>query len=474
MSVCALKFDAAPNHPTKGAAIKLSGVLVTTPTTSVGGNTLSIFIQDQQTNSVLSGRYSGINVQFPSGSVSTPKLGDVINLDGIYQETQLSDGRTARSVTANQIDSTGHGAVSPVLLESADQVATGGPDSDAYEGVLIRFAEVTITQPTVTLDKGPMPGAFRIEGSLIVAPDLYSFQTPALGLQFSALTGVLHLTATGPAASEYTLDPRFASDTVAKNAAAVVTTIRDLQDPSSPGAPAETCHNDSGTQTIGKCANADLHGVIVTGVEGYVSKNLRALWVQDPNSPDGRFAGIKVTYKKASLPYTPTLGDTVHVTGQSILYQGGMQLQFATVTQEAASQDMPVIAPTIVQATDIARRSPDTHTYEGVLVEVQNAIVDQACVEDSKLRDEGNWTLVGDVMMGTDWIYTYIGGFRPSSVQCLDSAGEPTGACDCMAHTRPADERKAGDRFSSITGIVDFAYGDYQLNPRSDSDLVKE
>src|SRR5262249_50498499 len=147
------------------------------------------------------------------------------------------------------------------------------------------------------------------------------------------------------------------------------------------------------------------------------------------------------------LPLIPSIGDTVHVVGQAILFEGGMQIQNPTITEEDASAngDPVVIAPTIVEAGDVARRNPDTHTYEGVLVQIQNAVVDQACVDDTSLRDDGNWLLQGDVLMGTDWIYAYVGGFRPTSIACLDAAGEPTGACDCMAHTRPNDQRTTGD-----------------------------
>jgi hypothetical protein len=302
---------------------------------------------------------------------------------------------------------------------------------------------------------------------------MYNVPNPQLGLQFSALVGVLQLATDAVDSGAYILTPRFSNDVVLKSASSVVTSIVDLQDPTSPGAPAQTCENPNGTTTVGKCATANLTAVVVTAVDGYVSKNLRGLWVQDPNVTDGQFAGIKVTYPKAGLPYMPAIGDVVDVKATSILYRGGMQLQAATITPNATFTASIAIAPVTVPATALDRKDPNTHTYEGVLVQVDNAVVDQACVEDTSLRDQGGWTLVGDVLVGTDWFYAYDGGLRDSSLMCLDAAGEPTGACSCAAHSRPADMRKAGDTFSQLIGIVDFAYGDYQLNPRGDSDLVK-
>jgi hypothetical protein len=274
-------------------------------------------------------------------------------------------------------------------------------------------------------------------------------------------------------AMEYALSPRFEADLVTKTEAAYVRNIRDLQDPDSPGAPQETCRNDSGSAKIGKCATALLRGVVVTAVGAYVSKNLRAIFVQDPSIPDGRFAAIKVVHKKDGLPYVPAVGDLVDIEGESISFRGGMQIQNPTITQDPSHASMP-IDPIEVTAAAIARRDPNTHALEGTLVKVVNTSVDKACVEDTLMRDQGNWMLVGDVMVGTDFIYAYNGGFRDSTIQCVDAGGEPTGACTCAMHTRPVDMRTAGDHFQSVAGVIDFLFGDFQLNPRGDMDLIKQ
>jgi hypothetical protein len=66
--------------------------------------------------------------------------------------------------------------------------------------------------------------------------------------------------------------------------------------------------------------------------------------------------------------------------------------------------------------------------------------------------------------MGNSFTYGYNGMGR----SC------PMGqTCDCAAMSRTDDRRAVDDRFLSITGLVNFAFGDLRLEPRGDADLVR-
>lgn len=472
LTVCTLRLERAPGHPRQGQAIRLENVLVSTPTIAISSGGRGFYVQDPPSTNGLAGRYSGILVELEANVLANgvPPIGEIVAVDGLFD--QAPEQPVSKRLRATGVTRSGRrGQLRPVAIESAERVGTGGQDAPAYEGVLIKLEVVGITESPAMINLRPYDGAFRVDNALIVGPGFYAVQRPSLGAPFSSLAGVLRL-GTGPVnGGEYELSPRFVADVLFKSDASVARRIVDLQDPDSPGRPIETCRSDNGSRTMGKCAVADLRGVVVTAVGGYVSRNLRAIWVQDPAVPDGRFAGIKVVYNPGSIVYLPEVGHLVDVKGDSILYRGGMQIQSAKITR--SGEDLMLLPPTVVQPEQIASKSPETHVYEGVFVAVENARVDLPCLEDDKLRDQGGWKIAGDVQIGTDFFYAYNGRTRPASVMCLDALNEPTGACSCEAKTRPGDQRTLGDTFSRISGVVDYAFGAFELNPRGDGDLVK-
>ncbi len=251
--------------------------------------------------------------------------------------------------------------------------------------------------------------------------------------------------------------------------AIVARTISAIQDPSDPGHPASGC-TQVGATTTGQCARAELRGVVVTAVEGYVTRDLRALWVQDPGDGDGRFAGIKVVYRTGS-PF-PAIGQVVDIDGEVVEFQGNTQVRFATLTPTGGSG---TIVPRVISPPSVISRSNPASAgeYEGTLVRVLGVTVVEACIDDASLRDFGYWTVTGDVQMGTAFLYGYNGEPRPGTVMCLDGSGNPTGLCSCAARSRLDDLRQAGDTFQSITGVMDFVFDTHVLQPRDANDLVR-
>ena len=249
----------------------------------------------------------------------------------------------------------------------------------------------------------------------------------------------------------------------------VLRTIAAIQDPSDPGAPVAGC-TQMGTFTTGQCARAEIRGVVITGVEGYLTRDLRGMWVQDPGDVDGRFAGVKVVYR-TNTP-VPAVGQVVDVDGEVVEFQGNTQIRFATVTPTGGTV---TITPRVISPPGlIGRSSPvSAREYEGTLVRILGVTVEQACLEDTSLRDFGYWTVTGDVQLGTAYQYGYNGGPRPGTVMCLDGSGNPTGLCSCAARSRPNDLRRVGDTFQSITGVMDYAFDTHVLQPRDANDLVR-
>ncbi|MBI2378732.1 MAG: hypothetical protein HYV07_32355 [Deltaproteobacteria bacterium] len=490
LNVCSLKVSSASLHPNPDDPVSLTGVIVTTQTVAVSANLAGFYVVDPAVFETLGGRYSGIAVVYSPMTLAgaVPPPGSVVNIEGSYAEFPVEAAVKQKQVSALRVEATGQGPVCPpsastedrrriptcaVDIESADRIATGGTEASAYEGSLVTVREVSISETTVKIGDKELFGAFRVDSSLIVDDELYKYVNPVVGEQFTSITGILQIGTSPFDSGEYQLTPRAAGDVIPKNQATVVTSIKDIQDASSPGHPAEMCSNSTGSETVGKCARARLTRVLVTASEGYVSTNLRSIYVQDPAVSDGRFAGIKVVYNPNQVT-PPEVGQLVDVEGEIILYRSGMQIQYPTVVRNGTDTQVPTAVT--VDANAVARRTdPETQPYEAVLVKIENVSVETACITDDRDRDHGNWIVTGNVMIGTSWDYDYNGDIRPQEIECFDAEGEPTGLCGCTAATppRPNDQRHAGDTFSSITGVLDYAFGDFQLNPRGNDDLVR-
>jgi predicted extracellular nuclease len=477
LTVCDLKLETSTRHPQAGSTIALHNVVVTTPTVTLdlgngNGSVNAFFVQDADSNTTFGGAYAGILVTYDPTQVartSVPQLFERIEVDGKF-DSMGSASTPTKVVRASNIQPMGDKVtIVPVVIDRADLVDTGGEKAAAYEGVLIRLREVSITEPTVSANGVSVNGAFRVNESLVIEGSMYTYAAPKVDTQFTSLSGVLHLCASGPMVGRSVLTPRFATDLVDKNANSLVTTIVDINDPNSPGHPLEGCANLTGSQTVGKCANAHLTNVVVTAVNGYISSKLKALWVQDDSIDDGQFSGIMVSYNPNNTPYIPNVGDRVNVDGQIIEYKRGRQIQYPTITQ---GQGTGNIQPVVVSPDDIAETvAPETSAYQGVLVEIQGVDVTTVCVQDTKGRDFGNFVVADEVYIASTFQLTYEGSFY-STGMCLTPEGEPSGLCGCSAHPRPGDQRKMGDHFTSITGVMTYANNIYQLAPRVDGDLV--
>lgn len=478
-TVCALKNARSTRHPEPDAPVTLTNVVVTTQTIALsrfdGVVTLAgFYVQDPSGRDFLDGRYSGIAIVYKPETVvgRVPQIGTLITIEGTYREFGQNGVDKQKQIEAARIETSGQTAdVAPIVVADPSTITNGGADALTYEGVLVSVAEVQVTNVDALTPNGEIFGAFRINADLIVSGLYFQYRNPQQGEQFSSIAGVLRLGTAPFDAGQLMLTPRTSSEVQPKNAVAVVRSISGLLDPSSPDRPQEFCENPNGQMVVGRCPVAELTRVLVVAADGYVSRNLRSFFVVDPTDQDGRYSGLKVVYNVNTFGEPPAVGTYVDVNGEFIRFRGGAQIQFPRVRRNG--NDTAAVTPWVVPPSEITRTGAGSKAYEGTIVKLENVTVTQRCVEDDLQRDFGNWLVAGDTMIGSAFFYDYNGRVRPSSVMCLTPEQEPTGLCSCAANSRPMDQRRDNDRFSSIIGVVDYSFGAYTVNPRGDEDLVR-
>lgn len=457
LTVCELKLDGNPRQPAFQDVVQLTDVIVTSPTfeisTSSTATQLSgFYVQDQQTTDTLKSAYSGIIIIYATAEVTTPPaMGDVLTINGTFGDFG-QDGYDAQKqvrLVSFTVDSTGT-VPTPIVLTPAE-IATDGVNAAKYEGVLVEVQNVMTTAAEAMGRNGnSIFNSFVVTGGLVVRSTI-SRVSSSVGQAFTKVAGILRVGTYTYDAGIYSLNPR-------NNADLAVTTVSsglvDLQDPASTSRPG-ICDQDGGPMArSGTCPAIELQNVVITGIASNDD-----LWVQDPSVTDGRFAGVKVY--RPTLVGTATIGAVVNVAGVPVLYYDLLELVDATVTVTSTGA---VISPVTVTAADIPGTVTVTNgeivnPYEGVLVRLENASVTSAC-EDSS-GDRGYWGVAGSVIIGNSMDYSYNGSAA--------SGGTPT----CGDGMRPGDMRTVGDTFTSITGIMDYSFSQFRLNPRGDADLVR-
>jgi hypothetical protein len=161
----------------EGAQVILEDVVVTSPPTFEGD---LFFVQDPA-----GGAYSGIAVYMyePEGFDLVP--GDRINITGSYAEYFDQSQIVVDSPMA--FEKLGTTAMPMATTVAAADVTTDGPDQEAYEGVLVRVENATVTAPA------NMFGEWQIDDALAV-DDLFfqgGWVEPPVDTVFASITGVM-------------------------------------------------------------------------------------------------------------------------------------------------------------------------------------------------------------------------------------------------------------------------------------------
>ncbi|RLC47343.1 MAG: hypothetical protein DRH57_04240 [Candidatus Cloacimonadota bacterium] len=165
---------------------------------------------------------------------------------------------------------------------------------------------------------------------------------------------------------------------------------------------------------------------IVTGT--YEQYGSTKFFISEPEG--GEWKGLFIY--NANSGYSPSVGDEVQLTGEVYEYYEMTEIKNLS-SFTILSSGNPIPTPLEVTTYGVAT----TEAYEGILVKVSNVVV-------NSIGNHGQWYVddgTGQCQIDDLFDYSYI----------------------------PV----IGDILESITGLVDYAYGEYAINPRIDDDIVE-
>lgn len=396
-------YDIQMGMVPEGTLVSLDNVIVTSPVQVQDG---AVTVQDPG-----GGQYSGIYLYLYAEVVMGVPLqpGDVVSIRGEY--TEFFDQSQIEITSLEGIEVTGSDTVpDPVLVNAAD-IAVGGADAEAYEGVLVRTEGITASDATNQF------GDFHVDGDLVIS-NFFLFEQ---GGVLDVLPGTAIAFAQGPllySFEEYKLAPRTEADydatLVACAEAAAPATIYEVQQ--------------------GMVAENDLvliEDVVVTTPWDFGGDTF---WVQDPTG--GAYSGISVYMPNAGA-FVPSPGDQVTLCGSYAEFFDQSQIQVAAEGDVSAAGNGPVPAPEVL-TPDVIGGGGMAEMWEGVLVEVQNVTV------STEANMFGEWE-VDSALLLSDIFFAM--------------ADWPSPLVD--------------DTFSSITGVLAYTFDNYKLAPRTPADIVE-
>lgn len=202
LNIYDIQNPACHDHP-ETTPTELPGISVTFEEVVVTGLFGDTFFVQEKTG----GPYSGIACYAGQKNFDALDLGDVVTVSGSYYEffglTQL----TVEDFEVTEVVP----PLEPFDIVHPAHIATGGPLSEMFEGVLVRVSDVATidTKPDCPHDYGE----FLVTGDLRVDDMAKELWDARLGDVFSSITGCLQYTF-----SNFKLEPRFEEDIVATNA----------------------------------------------------------------------------------------------------------------------------------------------------------------------------------------------------------------------------------------------------------------
>ncbi|MBM4386656.1 MAG: hypothetical protein FJ088_02895 [Deltaproteobacteria bacterium] len=204
----------------------------------------------------------------------------------------------------------------------------------------------------------------------------------------------------------------------------------------------ETSVNCTNEAIVNIASGIELKGVVVTAPKYVASKDkLDGYYVQDKSGADV-FSGMQVVIAMTEAT-DYKVGDILDLGGEYIEYYCFTQLKALTHSKTGEVRN---IQPVVVNPANIASGT-GAEEYEGVLVTVENVEVINAN-PDGPDKDYGNFLVTGNLRVGNDFKVNYM--------------------------NKDTDQRTVGDKFTVITGVLKYAFGNYTLMPRFNSDMVLE
>ncbi|MFH1850912.1 MAG: DUF5689 domain-containing protein [Candidatus Neomarinimicrobiota bacterium] len=206
-----IQYSATGTSPLNGTVVTISGIV----TAEFWGSYKNRYLYVQDAASAWSGIYcfeyggwNNFNFNSASGLVNTVAEGDSIAMTGTVTEYTTGNSTVTEltDVTAVTIYSSGHTMES--TLVTPGQVNTGGTEQEAYEGVLVKIADVTVAR-----EKNSYGEWLVTDGTdTLMVDDIWSYYYwPKVGDEIDEIVGVMDF-----AYSEAKLQPRLARDVVEK------------------------------------------------------------------------------------------------------------------------------------------------------------------------------------------------------------------------------------------------------------------
>jgi len=357
------------------------------------------------------GANSGIQLAVPASLGVLLEVGDVVDITGEYMEYYCTS-----QVKATAVSKTGTGTVPEPTVVTAEDL-TDTAKAEAYEGVLVTLGESEVTA-TQDFD------VFTVTGGVLVGGKYFRSYDASQGDKLTSITGILDWSY-----GEYKVEPRGDDDiVVGELAPAQELTIAEIQT-----AEASTgCDPSSITSTLPKVS---VNMVLVTGPRfiayspppNSTSEALDGYYVG--TTEGGANNGIQLVVP-ASVSADLKLGDVVNIEGETMEYYCRTQLKANKVTVAAPTMTLP--AATVLTA-EIAADPAAMETHEGTLVSVENVTV-------TEVNQYGEFAVTGGFWVGD----IYPTNYTPN----------------------------VGDELSALTGLLDFSYGNYKIQPRDATDVV--
>ena len=410
---------------TAGSEVTLENVVVTA--IRPGNNGVDFFAQDAG-----GGAYSGIYF-FDQDGLSPAELaiGDEINVVGTFTEFESgTTGGTISEIKPSSIEIVNTGLTPTIDTITAANIGTELADAGAaekWEGCLIEidgsvnvsntavgFGEYVVTNGTAT---------FRVD-DMIVDTLASRFSNEEL----TYVAGVWHYSF-----DNYKLLPRLATDVVGSTPpAAVPVPVADLQDPAV--APA------SGTMV--RVENA-----IVTGIAEFTnaqSETRRSFWIQQGTTA-GAKNGIYVFDQSFTGPAV-AVGDVLTFDAQFMEFGTAPN----TLSELVIKTTSPIPAPVstgstpVVLTVTLAELVANAELYEGVLVQLDANVTVNSMNPDTTDYKE----------------YTVTNGTQTLRVN------------DLAFFSRP--QVSMGATLTTVRGQLNYANGNFKLEPRVATDIVKQ
>ncbi|MCH9680017.1 MAG: hypothetical protein K0V04_01185 [Deltaproteobacteria bacterium] len=403
-------YDIQMGNVAEGTFVTLNDVVVVSPVavqeSKDGGLSGAVIVQDP-----MGGQFSAIYLFLFEEVVTgvTLQPGDTVTITGEYTEFFDFSEITVGSTDAISIG--GPGTIpDPIAVSTADIVA-GAADAESYESVPVCVTDATATDATNNF------GDFHIDDGMAVA-NFFLFGTDDF---LDVLPGTTFANLCGPVLynfKEYKIAPREAADYDA--------TLVDCQD----AAPTVSIYDIQ----MGMVAEGDLvqiEDVVVTTPVNFAGEGFN---VQDPMG--GEFSGISVFMPNPD-GFVPSPGDVVTLCGEYGEFFDQSQLNVAG-GDATASGNGPVPAAEVVGSATISG-GMTAEAYEGVLVEIEDAVV------STEANNFGEWEVDGSLLMDDSFFAI---------------ADWPTPA--------------VGTVYTTLTGVLSYSFGNYKLAPRSPADIVPE